>query len=117
VSVRRLDLVVVVLCLVAIAWIGLRLTGRQKSSKDYFVGEGHLPWWTVAFSVMATETSVLTVVSVPGGAYSGQGFGNVELALGYVVVAVVLIPLGRADDTGSDRVGTVVPSDVRGPTG
>ena len=47
--------------------------------------------------MVATETSVLTVISVPGGAYSGQGFGNVELALGYVigrvVVAAVLIPL------------------------
>jgi SSS family transporter len=97
VSVRQLDLVVIVVYLVAIAWIGLRLAGRQKTSKDYFVGEGHMPWWTVAFSVVATETSVLTVISVPGGAYSGQAFGNVELALGYVigrvVVAAVLIPL------------------------
>jgi solute:Na+ symporter, SSS family len=95
--VRVLDLVVVVVYLVAIAWFGLRASGRQKTSKDYFVGEGRLPWWTVSFSVVATETSVLTVISVPGGAYSGQGFGNVELALGYVigrvVVAVLLIPL------------------------
>ncbi|MCP2622706.1 sodium:solute symporter [Mycolicibacterium smegmatis] len=94
---RILDLVVIVVYLVAIAWFGLRASGRQKTSKDYFVGEGKLPWWTVSFSVVATETSVLTVISVPGGAYSGQAFGNVELALGYVVgrvvVAVVLIPL------------------------
>ncbi|MGW7694920.1 sodium:solute symporter [Streptomyces asiaticus] len=94
---RQLDLVVIVVYLVAIAVIGLRLAGRQKTAKDYFVGEGRMPWWTVSFSVVATETSVLTVISVPGGAYSGQGFGNVELALGYVigrvVVATVLIPL------------------------
>ncbi|MYX96386.1 sodium:solute symporter [Streptomyces sp. SID486] len=94
---RRLDLLVIVVYLVAIAVIGLRLAGRQKSAKDYFVGEGHMPWWAVSFSVVATETSVLTVISLPGGAYSGQGFGNVELALGYVigrvVVATALIPL------------------------
>lgn len=94
---RQLDLVVIVVYLVAIAVIGLRLAGRQRTSKDYFVGESGMPWWTVSFSVVATETSVLTVISVPGGAYSGQGFGNVELALGYVVgrvvVATVLIPL------------------------
>ncbi|MBP2708412.1 sodium:solute symporter [Microbispora sp. RL4-1S] len=94
---RHLDLVVIVVYLVAIAAIGLRLSGRQRSARDYFVGEGRMPWWTVCFSVVATETSVLTVISVPGGAYSGQGFGNVELALGYVigrvVVATVLIPL------------------------
>ncbi len=94
---RILDLVVVVVYLVAIAAIGLRLSGRQKSSADYFVGERSMPWWTVCFSIVATETSVLTVISVPGGAYSTQGFGNVELALGYVigrvVVATALIPL------------------------
>jgi solute:Na+ symporter, SSS family len=94
---RGLDVVVIVAYLVAIAAIGLRASGRQKSARDYFVGEGRLPWWVVSFSVVATETSVLTVISVPGGAYSGQAFGNVELALGYVigriVVATVLIPL------------------------
>jgi SSS family transporter len=94
---RQLDLVVVVVYLIAIAVIGLRLAGKQKTAKDYFVGESRMPWWVVSFSVVATETSVLTVISVPGGAYSGQGFGNVELALGYVigrvVVATVLIPL------------------------
>jgi SSS family transporter len=94
---RGLDLVVIVVYLVAIAAIGLRASGRQRSARDYFVGEGRLPWWVVSFSVVATETSVLTVISVPGGAYSGQAFGNVELALGYVigriVVATVLIPL------------------------
>src|SRR5215831_18761986 len=94
---NALNVAVIVVYLVTVAWIGLRLSGRQKSSSDYFVGDGRMPWWTVSFSVVATETSVLTVISVPGGAYSGQGFGNVELALGYVigrvVVATVLIPL------------------------
>lgn len=94
---RHLDLVVVVLYLVVIGAVGLRLSGRQRSSSDYFVGEGRMPWWVVCFSVIATETSVLTVISVPGGAYSTQAFGNVELALGYVIgrviVATLLIPL------------------------
>ncbi|GGF93879.1 sodium:solute symporter [Rhodococcoides trifolii] len=94
---RELDLVVVVVYLIAIAVIGLKLSGKQKTSTDYFVGDRSLPWWTVCFSVVATETSVLTVISVPGGAYTTQGFGNVELAIGYiigrVIVATVLIPL------------------------
>jgi SSS family solute:Na+ symporter len=94
---RTLDLVIVVVYLIAIAAIGLRLSGRQRSARDYFVGAGGLPWWAVCFSVVATETSVLTVIRVPGGAYGGQAFGNVELALGYIigriVVAAILIPL------------------------
>jgi SSS family solute:Na+ symporter len=94
---REIDLAVVVIYLIAIAFIGLRLSGRQESSADYFVGDRSLPWWTVCFSVVATETSVLTVISVPGGAYNTQAFGNVELAFGYiigrVIVASLLIPL------------------------
>ena len=62
---RQLDLVVVVVYLVAIGAVGLWLSGRQKSAKDYFVGEGSMPWWAVCFSVVATETSVLTVISCP----------------------------------------------------
>ncbi|WP_378733064.1 sodium:solute symporter [Nocardia brasiliensis] len=94
---NALNVAVIVVYLVVIAWIGLRLSGKQKSSNDYFVGEGRMPWWTVCFSVVATETSVLTVISIPGGAYTDQAFGNVELAIGYIIgrtiVATALIPL------------------------
>lgn len=94
---HALNVGVVVVYLVAVAWIGLRLSGKQRSAGEYFVGAGRMPWWTVCFSVVATETSVLTVISIPGGAYTDQGFGNVELAFGYIigrtVVAIVLIPL------------------------
>ena len=87
---RTLDLVVLVLYLVVIATVGLRLSGRQRSTNDYFVGEAQMPWWAVCFSVVATETSVLTVISVPGGAYTTQAFGNVELAFGYIIGRVVV---------------------------
>lgn len=98
---NALNLAVIVVYLIVIAVIGLRLSGRQKSGSDYFVGERSMPWWAVCFSVVATETSVLTVISVPGGTYAGAGFGNVELALGYmigrVIVATLLIPLYRQE--------------------
>ncbi len=93
---RLLDLVVILAYLVAIAAIGLRLSGRQGSATAYFVGERDLPWWAVCFSIVATETSTLTVISVPGVAYLGA-FGFVELAIGYLIgrtlVAWVLLPL------------------------
>ena len=93
---RLLDLTVILVYMVAIAAIGLRLSGRQSSAMAYFVGERDLPWWAVCFSIVATETSTLTVISVPGVAYMGA-FGFVELAIGYLlgrtVVALVLLPL------------------------
>jgi SSS family solute:Na+ symporter len=94
--VKTLDLIVIVAYLVIVAAIGLKLSGRQKSATDYFVGERNLPWWAVAFSIIATETSTLTVISVPGVAFL-TGLSYVELAIGYilgrVLVAFVLLPL------------------------
>ena len=98
---RVLDLIVIVAYLVAIAAIGLRLSGRQGSATAYFVGERDLPWWAVCFSIVATETSTLTVISVPGVAYLGA-FAFVELAVGYLIgrtlVAFVLLPLYMRGD-------------------
>src|SRR4029079_1839967 len=94
--VKALDLFVIVAYLVIVAAIGLKLSGRQKSATDYFVGERNLPWWAVSFSIIATETSTLTVISVPGVAFL-TGLSYVELAIGYIIgrilVAAVLLPL------------------------
>ncbi|HET7307671.1 MAG TPA: sodium:solute symporter [Gammaproteobacteria bacterium] len=98
---HALDLFVIVLYLVVIATIGLRLSGRQRSASDYFVGERSLSWWAVCFSIVATETSTLTVISVPGVAYLGA-YGYVELAFGYligrIIVAMVMLPLYMRGD-------------------
>ena len=92
---RSLDLVVIGLYLVAMPALGMLLSGRQRTSKDYFVGSRQLPWWAVCFSVVATETSTLTVISVPTVAYLGT-FTYLQLAIGYLigrlVVAFVLLP-------------------------
>ena len=93
---RLLDLSIILIYMVAIAAVGLRLSGRQSSAAAYFVGERDLPWWAVCFSIVATETSTLTVISVPGVAYLGA-FGFVELAIGYLLgrslAAWLLLPL------------------------
>ncbi|GAA2357023.1 sodium:solute symporter [Saccharopolyspora halophila] len=92
---RALDLVVIGMYLVAMPVVGILLSGKQKSSRDYFLGGRRLPWWAVCFSVVATETSTLTVISVPTVAYLGS-FTYLQLAIGYligrIVVAFVLLP-------------------------
>ncbi|MGA9747184.1 MAG: sodium:solute symporter [Nocardioides sp.] len=92
---QLLDLVVIVVYLAASAWLGLRLSGKQRSLTGYFLGNRDLPWWAVCLSVVATETSALTVISVPTVAYLGT-LTFIQVALGYlvgrVVVALVLLP-------------------------
>ena len=92
---QTLDLVVIVAYLVGSAWLGLALSGKQRDLRGYFLGNRDLPWWAVCFSVVATETSALTVISVPTVAYLGT-MTFLQVALGYllgrVVVAFVLLP-------------------------
>lgn len=92
---QPIDLVVITAYLLCSAWLGLRLSGRQRDTKDYFIGDRRLPWWAVCLSVVATETSALTVISIPGVAYLGD-VTFLQVAVGYmigrVVVAFVLLP-------------------------
>ena len=73
------------------AWLGRGQTG----GRDYFLGNRELPWGAVMLSVVATETSTLTFLSIPGVAYLGT-LAFLQLTFGYVagriVVAILLLP-------------------------
>ncbi|HYT72330.1 MAG TPA: hypothetical protein VEK78_13180, partial [Gemmatimonadales bacterium] len=74
---------------------GLLLAGRQRDASDYFLGHRGLPWWALMFSIVATETSAVTVISVPGLAARGD-LTFLQVAFGYLVgrigVAALLLP-------------------------
>jgi SSS family transporter len=69
--------------------LGLYLGRRQRNARDYFVAERSIPWWAVLFSVVASETSALTFISIPGLAYVGN-LGFLQVVVGYVVGRVVV---------------------------
>ena len=90
-----LDFVVLVAYMLGVTIWGAWLGRGQKGGTDYFLGSRSLPWWAVMLSVVATETSTLTFLSVPGVAYLGT-MTFLQLTLGYLagrsVVALVLLP-------------------------
>jgi SSS family solute:Na+ symporter len=90
-----LDFAVLVAYLVGTTLLGVWLGRAQKDAKDYFVAGHAIPWWAILFSVVATETSALTFISIPGLAYLGN-LGFLQIAAGYligrVVVAYTLLP-------------------------
>ncbi len=90
-----LDYIVLVVYLVGVTAFGILAGGKQKTAADYFLGDRNLPWWAVCFSIVATETSTLTVISVPGVAYLGA-LTFLQLAFGYllgrVIVSFVFLP-------------------------
>ena len=90
-----IDTTVVLLYMLGITAWGAWLGRTNKGGTDYFLGSRNLPWWAVMLSVVATETSTLTFLSIPGVAYLGT-LAFLQLALGYLagraVVAWILIP-------------------------
>ena len=92
---NTLDLVVVAAYLVGVTLFGLRFRGKQRTLKDYFLADNTIPWWAISLSIVAAETSTLTIISVPGLAYE-KDFRFLQLVIGYIVgriiVSFVFIP-------------------------
>lgn len=90
-----LDLIVIAVFLGGSLALALLMRQRARSAEDYFLGARRLPAWAVMLSIVATETSALTVISVPGIAARGD-YSFLQLALGYIVgrigVALWLLP-------------------------
>ncbi len=90
-----LDLLVLLLYLGGTTALGMWIGRSQRSTSDYFVADRAIPWWAVLFSIVASETSALTFISIPGLAYTGN-LGFLEVVAGYIVgrivVAYTLLP-------------------------
>lgn len=90
-----LDVVVLLVYLLGVTAWGAWLGRGQKGGTDYFLGSRSLPWFAVMLSVVATETSTLTFLSVPGVSYAGS-LVFLQLTLGYltgrILVSLLLLP-------------------------
>jgi SSS family transporter len=91
----KLDLAIIALYLVGITLFGLRFRKRQRSLRDYFLAGRDIPWWAIALSIVAAETSTLTIISIPGLAYD-TNLTFLQVVMGYlvgrVVISFVLLP-------------------------
>jgi solute:Na+ symporter, SSS family len=90
-----LDYAVMAGYLLAITQFGSYFSRFQKTTRDYFLTGRSVPWWAICFTVVATETSTLTFISVPATAYAGD-MTFLQLVFGYVIgriiVSVLFIP-------------------------
>ncbi|MHB1049422.1 MAG: sodium:solute symporter [Bacteroidota bacterium] len=90
-----IDYTIVAVYLIGVTVIGILIAGKQRTSKDYFLGGKEMSWWSVGFSIVASETSTLTFISIPGLAYN-TNMHFLQLAMGYFIgrllVSLVFIP-------------------------
>ena len=84
-----LDFVVLLVYLIGTTALGVWLGRGQKTARDYFVAGHRIPWWAILFSVVATETSALTFISIPGLAYA-TNLSFLQIALGYILGRIVI---------------------------
>lgn len=89
------DWVVILLYLLGIVLLGVWFGRDQKNTRDYFLGSKNIPWWGIGFSIVAAETSALTIISVPAMAYGGD-ITFIQMVAGYVIgriiLAIVMVP-------------------------
>lgn len=90
-----IDVAIIAVYLAGITFFGLRFRKSQRSLRDYFLADRSIPWWAIALSIVAAETSTLTVIGTPGIAYAGN-FGFLQVVFGYllgrVVICLIFIP-------------------------
>ena len=89
------DYAIIALYLAGITLFGLRFRKRHRSLRDYFLAGRDIPWWAIALSIVAAETSTLTIISIPGLAYD-TNFTFLQVVMGYVVgrviISILLLP-------------------------
>jgi SSS family solute:Na+ symporter len=90
-----LDYAVIAGYLIAITIFGSYFARFQKTTRDYFLTGRSVPWWAICFTIVATETSTLTFISVPASAYAGD-MTFLQLVFGYifgrVIISVIFVP-------------------------
>ena len=93
------DLIIIVAYLAGVVLLGWYFSRKQRNLRDYFLSDHEVPWWALAASIVATETSVVTFISVPAFAFAanprGEGgdFTFMQLVVGYMVGRVIIVAL------------------------
>ncbi len=92
---RLLDVSLIAVYLITITAFGARFRRSQKSLQDYFLGGKSAPWWAISLSIVAAETSTLTIIGTPALAFGGN-LGFLQVVMGYLVgrlvISVLFIP-------------------------
>jgi len=90
--IHPVDLAIVVVYLLGVTALGLWFRRGQRDVRDYFLGGRRAPWWALALSIVATETSTLTIIGTPAISYTAN-LTFIQLVFGYLVGRVLIVLL------------------------
>src|ERR1051326_194894 len=86
---NKIDFAIITVYLAGITLFGLRFRKKQRTLRDYFLADRTIPWWAIALSIVAAETSTLTIISIPGLAYD-TNMAFLQVVFGYLVARVII---------------------------
>jgi SSS family solute:Na+ symporter len=90
--IHPIDLGIVIAYLLGVTALGVYFRRGSQDAKDYFLGGRTAPWWALAFSIVATETSTLTIIGTPAISYGGN-MTFLQLVFGYLIGRVLIVLL------------------------
>jgi solute:Na+ symporter, SSS family len=90
--IHPVDLGIVIAYLLGVTALGVYFRRGSQDAKDYFLGGRTAPWWALAFSIVATETSTLTIIGTPAISYGGN-MTFLQLVFGYLIGRVLIVVL------------------------
>src|SRR3984957_731347 len=90
--IHPIDLGIVIAYLLGVTALGIYFRRGSQDAKDYFLGGRTAPWWALAFSIVATETSTLTIIGTPAISYGGN-MTFLQLVFGYLIGRVLIVLL------------------------
>lgn len=66
-----IDLAIVIIYLAAVLFAGMYFSKKRMTGKEYFKGDGTIPWWVTSVSIFATLLSPISFLSIAGNSYNG----------------------------------------------
>src|SRR5579859_76770 len=90
--IHPIDLGIVIAYLLGVTALGVYFRRGSQDAKDYFLGGRTAPWWALAFSIVATETSTLTIIGTPAISYGGN-MTFLQLVFGYLIGRILIVVL------------------------
>jgi solute:Na+ symporter, SSS family len=90
--IHPIDLAIVIAYLLGVTALGMRFRRGSRDAREYFLGGRTAPWWALAFSIVATETSTLTIIGTPAISYGGN-LTFLQLVFGYLIGRVLIVLL------------------------
>lgn len=91
-----IDLIILIVYLAAVLFAGLHFAKKEMKGKEYFKGDGTVPWWVTSVSIFATLLSPISFLSLAGNSYAGSWllwFAQLGMLLAIPVTIKFFLPV------------------------